>query len=319
MKEAETEQNTVPQANELRTTLKHYDLNLLPVFDAVMQEQNITRASKVLKMSQPAVSNAVARLKKLFDDELFMRQGRGIMPTQRARELFGPIRQCLQIIRNELPDFKFIPKTTERTFSLSIGSPLDLRLSSSLMSRIKEEAPCSRVTVESCVDRMIFDRLKLQEIDFSIDYTKFELSEYSSHELFEDELVVIASKEHTRISEVVTKKQLEHEEHARISGIEGDVEFARAAYSEISVNVGYRAQNVLSLLKVVEETELVAIVPMWLLEMTNKLKDFQVLDCPLKNNTAKCYLTWHKASEKDKGHVWLRDQIMEIANDVHNS
>ena len=84
---------------KMKSTLRGVDLNLLTVFDAVMQEQNITRAAHNLGMSQPTVSNAVARLKVMFNDELFMRQGRGIQPTQRARQLFGPIRQALQLIR----------------------------------------------------------------------------------------------------------------------------------------------------------------------------------------------------------------------------
>ena len=68
-------------------------LILLTVFDAVMQMQNITRAANSLGMSQPAVSNAVARLKVMFNDELFVRCGRGIQPTMRARQLFGPVRK----------------------------------------------------------------------------------------------------------------------------------------------------------------------------------------------------------------------------------
>lgn len=67
--------------------LRMVDLNLLTVFDAVMQEQNITRAAHTLGMSQPAVSNAVARLKIMFNDELFVRYGRGIQPTARAFQL----------------------------------------------------------------------------------------------------------------------------------------------------------------------------------------------------------------------------------------
>lgn len=94
----------------MESTLRGVDLNLLTVFDAVMQEQNITRAAHNLGMSQPAVSNAVARLKVMFNDELFMRQGRGIQPTQRARLLFGPVRQALQLIRNELPSSIFLLK-----------------------------------------------------------------------------------------------------------------------------------------------------------------------------------------------------------------
>jgi LysR family transcriptional activator for leuABCD operon len=64
------------------------DLNLLTVFDAVMQEQNITRAAHSLGMSQPAVSNAVSRLKVMFNDELFVRYGRGIQPTARASAIW---------------------------------------------------------------------------------------------------------------------------------------------------------------------------------------------------------------------------------------
>ncbi|SQM39462.1 leucine transcriptional activator [Escherichia coli] len=84
-----------PETAELsKPQLRMVDLNLLTVFDAVMQEQNITRAAHVLGMSQPAVSNAVARLKVMFNDELFVRYGRGIQPTARAFQLFGSVRQA---------------------------------------------------------------------------------------------------------------------------------------------------------------------------------------------------------------------------------
>ena len=67
-----------------------------------MQMQNVTRAAELLGMSQPAVSNAVSRLKVMFNDELFVRFGRGIQPTARAKQLFGPVRQALQLVHNEL-------------------------------------------------------------------------------------------------------------------------------------------------------------------------------------------------------------------------
>ena len=73
------------EAAGFETHLRNVDLNLLTVFDAVMQLHNITRAANMLGMSQPAVSNAVARLKIMFNDDLFVRHGRGIQPTMRAR------------------------------------------------------------------------------------------------------------------------------------------------------------------------------------------------------------------------------------------
>lgn len=96
MSEVKTDHPEIAEIVELsKPQLRMVDLNLLTVFDAVMQEQNITRAAHVLGMSQPAVSNAVARLKVMFNDELFVRYGRGIQPTARAFQLFGSVRQAL--------------------------------------------------------------------------------------------------------------------------------------------------------------------------------------------------------------------------------
>lgn len=118
--------------------LRMVDLNLLTVFDAVMQEQNITRAAHALGMSQPAVSNAVARLKVMFNDELFVRYGRGIQPTARAFQLFGSVRQALQLVQNELPGSGFEPGSSERVFHLCVCSPLDNILTSLIYNRIEK-------------------------------------------------------------------------------------------------------------------------------------------------------------------------------------
>ncbi len=102
MPEVQTDHSETAELS--KPQLRMVDLNLLTVFDAVMQEQNITRAAHVLGMSQPAVSNAVARLKVMFNDELFVRYGRGIQPTARAFQLFGSVRQwiCPYISRHLL-------------------------------------------------------------------------------------------------------------------------------------------------------------------------------------------------------------------------
>ena len=112
------EYKSAPGQEVVKPQLRMVDLNLLTVFDAVMQEQNITRAAHTLGMSQPAVSNAVSRLKVMFNDELFVRYGRGIQPTARAYQLFGSVRQALQLVQNELPGSGFEPLSSERVFHL---------------------------------------------------------------------------------------------------------------------------------------------------------------------------------------------------------
>ena len=196
------------------TTLRSVDLNLITVFDAVMQEQNITRAAQTLGMSQPAVSNAVSRLKVMFNDELFMRNGRGIKPTQRARQLFGPIRQAIQLIKNELPTSIFIPETSNRAFKLSICSPSDLRFAPHILNNIAQVAPNVSVQIETEHDSDIISKLRYQEVDFIIDYNQFRETGFCSTEMFNDELVVVASKSHPRIQDEINAKMLLKEAHA---------------------------------------------------------------------------------------------------------
>ncbi|PQJ45059.1 transcriptional regulator LeuO [Vibrio campbellii] len=300
----------------MESTLRGVDLNLLTVFDAVMQEQNITRAAHNLGMSQPAVSNAVARLKVMFNDELFMRQGRGIQPTQRARQLFGPIRQALQLIRNELPSSVFQPESSTRLFKLAICSPCDMRFAPRIMANINEQAPSVQLHLDAEFDRLLSERMRYQEIDFVIDYARFDDQGFSSTEIFKDELVVIASKTHPRIQGGVSAEQLINEKHAKLSRVHGQRSFSEQAYRELDCQAAYEGSSLSNLLYVVSQSELVTIAPRWMAENAVNNDQLQILDFPFENKEISGYLSWHESSEKDKGHIWLRDQLMITCGEV---
>ena len=300
----------------MESTLRGVDLNLLTVFDAVMQEQNITRAAHNLGMSQPAVSNAVARLKVMFNDELFMRQGRGIQPTQRARQLFGPIRQALQLIRNELPSSVFQPESSTRLFKLAICSPCDMRFAPRIMANINEQAPSVQLHLDAEFDRLLSERMRYQEIDFVIDYACFDDQGFSSTEIFKDELVVIASKTHPRIQGGVSAEQLINEKHAKLSRVHGQRSFSEQAYRELDCQAAYEGSSLSNLLYVVSQSELITIAPRWMAENAVNSDQLQILDFPFENKEISGYLSWHESSEKDKGHIWLRDQLMITCGEV---
>ncbi|PFG45329.1 LysR family transcriptional regulator [Vibrio sp. ES.051] len=300
----------------MESTLRGADLNLLTVFDAVMQEQNITRAAHNLGMSQPAVSNAVARLKVMFNDELFMRQGRGIQPTQRARQLFGPIRQALQLIRNELPSSVFLPESSNRLFKLAICSPCDMRFAPKIMEKVNQQAPNVQLHLDAEFDRLLSERMRYQEIDFVIDYARFDEQGFSSTEIFKDELVVIASKTHSRIRGSVTTEQLLNEKHAKLSQVHGQRSFSEQAYRELDCQAAYEGSSLSNLLYVVGQSELVTIAPRWMAENAVNSDQLQILDFPCANKEISGYLSWHESSEKDKGHIWLRDQLMITCGEV---
>lgn len=299
----------------MESTLRGVDLNLLTVFDAVMQEQNITRAAHNLGMSQPAVSNAVARLKVMFNDELFMRQGRGIQPTQRARQLFGPVRQALQLIRNELPSSVFQPESSTRLFKLAICSPCDMRFAPRIMANINEQAPSVQLHLDAEFDRLLSERMRYQS-DFVIDYARFDDQGFSSTEIFKDELVVIASKTHPRIQGGVSAEQLINEKHAKLSRVHGQRSFSEQAYREFDCQAAYEGSSLSNLLYVVSQSELITIAPRWMAENAVNSSQLQILDLPFENKEISGYLSWHESSEKDKGHIWLRDQLMITCGEV---
>ncbi|MBV7298836.1 transcriptional regulator LeuO [Enterovibrio paralichthyis] len=300
--------------NENRTdlTLRSVDLNLITVFDAVMQEQNITRAAQSLGMSQPAVSNAVARLKIMFNDELFVRNGRGIKPTQRARQLFGPIRQAIQLIKNELPTSVFLPDTSNRTFKLAICSPSDMRFAPQILNTISQIAPNVKVQVETEFNRDIANKLRYQEVDFVIDYMHFSEAGFYSTEMFNDELVVVASKSHPRLTDQITAKELLNEAHAVLKH-NGEMQgYAEALYRDGRYREAYQGVSLSNILYVVSQSQLVAVAPRWMIESGQHRDNLKMLPLPLEANRISGYLSWHASAEKDKGHLWMRDQLLSI-------
>ncbi|MCG7498666.1 transcriptional regulator LeuO [Vibrio sp. Of7-15] len=299
----------------MESNLRGVDLNLLTVFDAVMQEQNITRAAHNLGMSQPAVSNAVARLKVMFNDELFIRHGRGIQPTLRAKQLFGPLRQALQLVKNELPSSIFCPETSNRTFKLAICSPSDMRFAARVIHDVQQQAPSIQLKLDGDSDTKLAQKLRYQDVDFVIDYARFDEAGFSSTELFSDELVVVASATHPRLGQLMTEEQFMAEQHATLSKVEGMRSFAEQVYGKAHYKEAYQGTSLSNILYVVGQSELITVAPRWLVDSMPNRDQFKVLELPFEDNMISGYLSWHDSSQKDKGHIWMRDQLMMICGE----
>ena len=275
MLKEDTEYKSTSEVENTKPQLRMVDLNLLTVFDAVMQEQNITRAAHSLGMSQPAVSNAVSRLKVMFNDELFVRYGRGIQPTARAYQLFGSVRQALQLVQNELPGSGFEPLSSERVFNLCVCSPLDNALTSVIFNKVGEIAPNIHLVFKSA------------------------LNQSTEHQL--------------RISGPMMENDIYQEEHAVVA-LDRYASFSQPWYdtADKQSRIAYQGNAMVSVLNVVSQTNMVAIAPRWLAsEFADKL-DLQILPLPLKVNSRTCYLSWHEAAGRDKGHQWMEELLVNI-------
>lgn len=149
--------------------IANFDLNLLKVFDALMEERNVTRAGTRVGLSQPAVSGALSRLRGHFDDELFVRTSEGMCPTPRAEELAGSVREALSLVGDALGGPKpFDPSVANGQVTLGLTDYAAAVVLPSLVTLLEREAPGIDLTIRAMEDR---DDVAARLDDGSIDLT----------------------------------------------------------------------------------------------------------------------------------------------------
>src|SRR6185312_10545928 len=122
------------------------DLNLFVVFEAVYRTRNLTRAAEALFITQPAVSNALARMRKAFDDPLFVSTSSGMVPTPAAENIIGRVREALQLLDSSThAGGRFDPATSQRTFRLSMNDLTEALLLPALEDALQRLAPGIRI------------------------------------------------------------------------------------------------------------------------------------------------------------------------------
>ena len=128
--------------------LSKVDLNLFIVFDAIYTEANLTRAGQIVGITQPAVSNALSRLRETFNDPLFVRTAQGMVPTPMAQNIIGPVRNALALLRTSVQESRiFNPQQANKTFRISMTDLTEAVILPPLFQRLRRLAPA--VLIES--------------------------------------------------------------------------------------------------------------------------------------------------------------------------
>lgn len=147
------------------------DLNLLIVFDALMQERNVTRAGQRVGLSQPATSAALSRLRHLFEDELLVKTASGMEPTPKALQLAETLRSPLLRIQSALTEQdQFVPETSDRIFRLGMSDYAELVLLPELMQQLSQQAPNVQIQVRATDRQEALMLLDEDHIDLAIDF-----------------------------------------------------------------------------------------------------------------------------------------------------
>jgi LysR family transcriptional regulator, mexEF-oprN operon transcriptional activator len=170
--------------------LKSFDLNLLLAFDALMQEGSVTHAAARLKVGQPAMSHSLGTLRLLFQDELFIREGRALRPTARALSLAERVRQTLELAQSTL-SFRetFCAGTEKRTFRIGLPADLEALLLPTLMADAQRDAPGIRVLSRYVENGDLTGALDDGMIDLAISYGDEVAPWHKREELYHERFV----------------------------------------------------------------------------------------------------------------------------------
>ena len=308
-------------------TLRTLDLNLLKVFDVVMSERSLTRAAHQLSLTQPAVSNALRRLREALGDDLLVRQGRTLEPTARAQELWPAVRSALQQLQASLLPAVFTPASANTTFVLTMADATAAELMPGLLAVMTREAPGVSMRVLPLTTRDPRRLLDDGQADLAIGYfpavspdlTARALAgdavAFKLHRLFEGDYVCVMRKGHPLAGRPLTLERYCAARHLLVS-------FSGRAFGFIDgalASLGRSRRVVLTVNqffiagKVVASSDLLTVLPRHFLKVTGIAEQLVVRELPFTTAPIQVDALWHLRQDGDSGHAWLRSQVAKLA------
>jgi len=295
------------------------DLNLFIVFEAIYAEGSITRASLKMNLTQPAISHALNRLRQLFDDPLFERQGHVMVPTPLSRSIIDPVRQSLRGFEVTLNGAdRFDAATSERTFSLALRDVLEASVLPPLMARVADEAPTVGLNTMQVGRRELESELAAGTLDAAIDILLPLSNDIRRTLLATDQTVVLVRRDHPLVSGALDLDAYLKLEHIQTSsrrrgpGLE-DFELSRMGLQR---RVRLRCQHYFAACRAVSQTDLALTMPERLARVVNQQFGNQILPFPLTMPSLDIYLYWHTNIDTDPASIWLRGQVKQAMQAV---
>lgn len=298
--------------------LRSVDLNLLVFFDALMAERHVTRAAEKVAISQPAMSNALSRLRLVFRDELFVRTAKGMEPTPRAVELGMRVRAILQqTTRLMTSDVQFDPSTSEREFSARMSDLVGILILPRLMARLRTEGPGISLDTVHLSPEHTIDALETDRLDIAVSMELEHTSAIRSETLLNDRMVCVLGKNHPLVAARLTLKQFLSYPHLRVSMSPTDIRFvdrvlaSKGQERKIALNVTHW----LLVPKILEETDLLAVMSERAAQRISEPGTI-IRPLPFATPNFSWQLYWHRRYEHSRAHQWLRTQFHEVAQSL---
>lgn len=292
----------------LRNLLK-LDLNLLHVFEAVYSEASITRAAESLNVTQPAVSNSLARLRDIFGDPLFVRARQGIAPTPLGQTLIYPIREALISLDRTLAMHEgFDPLTSERIMSFSMSDFAEAVVLAPVIGVVNRLG--SKITIRNhfSAERDLYSGLASGEIDFAVESHPLAEADLGRRLLFKDEFVCVMRKGHPALSQPLSLERYLSLKHLHISNRPRFANLVGGALSRLKRNrhVAVHVEHCLAAGAILAQSDLCLTIPTSFVERFLPADRFTVVQRPFRMPPLQTWLYWHPASESSPAHKWVR-------------
>lgn len=294
--------------------LRSIDLNLMVALDALLTERHVTKAADKVGLSQPAMSNALSRLRAMFSDELLVRTATGMTPTPRALELVDPLSQLLRQAERVLEsDAGFDPQTTKRTFTIRMSDILSCLLLPQLMVQSRN-APSIGYNVLHLPPARTIDALERDEVDLAISMGLDHSNAIRSEQLLRDRMVCIMRKSHPiAASETISFDDFIAQEHMKVSMSPTDVRFVDDVLGEVGRErkIVLNVPHWLVVPHVLRRTDLIAVMPGQLAAVLMDA-DLKMFEVPFESAPFSWLMYWHRRYDQSNANRWLRNHVQTV-------
>jgi DNA-binding transcriptional LysR family regulator len=290
------------------------DLNLLVAFDALNAERNVTRAGARIGRTQPAMSAALARLRELLKDELFVRGPSGLQPTPRAAELAEPLATALRDIQRTLEFTQdFDPSAARMTFSLGLSGHASSFVLPRLLAILSSKAPGIDLKVREYDSRdEAIDLLDGGDVDLTVGIPLSASSRVLSARLFQERFVCILRKDHPATERTLDTETFLSLNHIQIAPDTDGLDVADAALATKGMRrrVALTIPQMASAPQLVASSDMLAIVMEGVVATSGFVDRLSVIDFPLPLNPVPFVVSWHRRNDTHPAQRWIRNALL---------
>lgn len=295
--------------------ITRFDLNLLKVFNELMVRRRVSAVADALELSQPAVSNALKRMRGLFNDELFIRGAKGMEPTIRAEELAEPIAYALDTINSALQQqLTFDPEREVRNFKLAITDIGEMYFVPPLLARISTEAPGVTITTGRNTRQSLKDDMEHGRLDLALGLLPQLEGSFYKRRLFRQRFVLVFRNDHPFAKKrKVTIKNFTEAEHVRVKSIgtaHGDVDKLLEKQG-IERKVRLTVPHFIAVGHILWASDLIATLPERLASRIAEPFDLKYVPHPADLPEHFIDMYWHAKVHRDPGVRWFRNVILD--------